>query len=856
MTTSHQLCDYYAEVGIRDRLTLAAHGAGSTRGASKPEDLLFSRTFEPLVMRRLPKTDVPRVIFAPEVAMFCFAHGVRLVTSEEAALRAIPVVTSFVLTTADKSRMYGACIVWYEELPAEVVAAYLDEADGTGAAPSAAVSMVADTAADIEATDSAEALHEEKIRRPTVHAPEAICLLSRVAVFDALMDSCRQLFRMRLSSRGPLPAEALEALLHTQIPPFGCRVEVPLGNVSVSVVTPAANQLPHTRAGRDFLQLFQALDANNVIMLWALLLTEQKVVLQCTQPHVLTMAAETLSALLFPFSWQHVYIPILPMRLIDILQAPVPFLVGIDKEILDLAESQRMIPDDVVQVDLDTNAIMCAASLAARLNLPQRQFHKLYKAIAPFCRPPSADVAGSDAARAFPMAPPPDMVLEESASRLTLAEMSEEAANKTITVIKGAFLRFMASIMAGYQELMIVPPSEIKLPAAIDFFDVKRWMARFNGPCSDWLSIFAASQSFTQFLEARLAPRDVPELDVVFFNETIDAKLARSAKHKLFAKYSTPLLTTGQMAVAGYMGQLVPTAARTVYNASLIAARPVQSQQQVGLLLVMGSGLQENEPEQVAAFAAALKQEFARNLLWSRVDVNAALLPHVVAWRSMGAEHHQRFKRFGVENLPVRQTMLDMMTYSDDAYREELRDSLRQSLRRLAHDGGSSMPLCVVGHGFGAVLAIDFFEELQREAADAASHAQELSPLERGETLAALCTMGCPRPLLVSAAPDRESLTTEATPEGRNLLQVPAATVLKRWPHLRGGWTNLHCRDDCLSYALQSTHPTVTSEVECRRRGKRDGAIHHEYLKLLEVQTAIAQSMSVVWQDTNRSSTT
>lgn len=39
--------------------------------------------------------------------------------------------------------------------------------------------------------------------------------------------------------------------------------------------------------------------------------------------HVLTMAAETLSALLFPFVWQHVYIPILPERLLDILQAPV-----------------------------------------------------------------------------------------------------------------------------------------------------------------------------------------------------------------------------------------------------------------------------------------------------------------------------------------------------------------------------------------------------------------------------------------------------------------------------------------------------------------------------------------------------
>ena len=39
---------------------------------------------------------------------------------------------------------------------------------------------------------------------------------------------------------------------------------------------------------------------------------------------MLTMAAESLCALLFPFSWQHVYIPILPASLLDILQAPAP----------------------------------------------------------------------------------------------------------------------------------------------------------------------------------------------------------------------------------------------------------------------------------------------------------------------------------------------------------------------------------------------------------------------------------------------------------------------------------------------------------------------------------------------------
>ena len=66
-----------------------------------------------------------------------------------------------------------------------------------------------------------------------------------------------------------------------------------------------------------------------------------------------------LCAILFPFTWQHVYIPILPARLLDILQAPVPFLMGIDEEVLALAERQNLIPNEVVQVDLDQNAIMC-----------------------------------------------------------------------------------------------------------------------------------------------------------------------------------------------------------------------------------------------------------------------------------------------------------------------------------------------------------------------------------------------------------------------------------------------------------------------------------------------------------------
>ena len=122
----------------------------------------------------------------------------------------------------------------------------------------------------------------------------------------------------------------------------------------------------------------------------------------------------------------------------------------------------------------------------------------------------------------------------------------------------------------------------------------------------------------------------------------------------------------------------------------------------------------------------------------------------------------------GIENLAVRHTMLDLMTYADDRYKRELFDALRQSLGRIAQEGGSGLPLCVVAHGFGSILAVDFFKELQRLGADELAEVERpATPLERGETLAFFCTLGSPSPLMIAQ---------DSTPP----LNVPSPLVLQR----------------------------------------------------------------------------
>ena len=46
-------------------------------------------------------------------------------------------------------------------------------------------------------------------------------------------------------------------------------------------------------------------------------------------PYRLMLVAESLCVLLFPFSWPHVYVPVLPASLAHFLDAPVPYLMGV-----------------------------------------------------------------------------------------------------------------------------------------------------------------------------------------------------------------------------------------------------------------------------------------------------------------------------------------------------------------------------------------------------------------------------------------------------------------------------------------------------------------------------------------------
>lgn len=95
--------------------------------------------------------------------------------------------------------------------------------------------------------------------------------------------------------------------------------------------------------------MFRALDAEQVIDIFLALLMEKKVLLISEHKALLTHAAIALISFLFPLCWKHVLIPILPKNMTDVLDAPFPFLIGIEPFII--REDCFEIPNEVYRVN-------------------------------------------------------------------------------------------------------------------------------------------------------------------------------------------------------------------------------------------------------------------------------------------------------------------------------------------------------------------------------------------------------------------------------------------------------------------------------------------------------------------------
>jgi len=99
-------------------------------------------------------------------------------------------------------------------------------------------------------------------------------------------------------------------------------------------------------------------------------LAESRIILLSSHTSMLHLASKALVDLLYPITWSGVFIPVLPARLIQAIEAPCPYIVGIERRY----EKVELPEDDFVLVDLDQDEI---ESTVRPFPMPKQQRRKL-----------------------------------------------------------------------------------------------------------------------------------------------------------------------------------------------------------------------------------------------------------------------------------------------------------------------------------------------------------------------------------------------------------------------------------------------------------------------------------------------
>uniref|UniRef100_A0A7N8XVR5 DENN domain containing 2A n=1 Tax=Mastacembelus armatus TaxID=205130 RepID=A0A7N8XVR5_9TELE len=122
---------------------------------------------------------------------------------------------------------------------------------------------------------------------------------------------------MRGIMEAPFPAPGRTITVKNFLPGAGTEV--------IELCRPSDSRLEHV----DFECLFSSLSLRLLLRVFASLLLERRVIFTADKLSTLSQCCHAVVALLYPFTWQHTYIPVLPPSMLDIVCTPTPFIVGL-----------------------------------------------------------------------------------------------------------------------------------------------------------------------------------------------------------------------------------------------------------------------------------------------------------------------------------------------------------------------------------------------------------------------------------------------------------------------------------------------------------------------------------------------
>ncbi|CAM9708738.1 unnamed protein product, partial [Scytosiphon promiscuus] len=477
--------------------------------------------FRARVLHRFPAYDHEGdgCAFPANLPLFCLPGGLKL-----ARENTLPTFFTFVHTRANGQHMFGYCLCLHEPL-GKRHRRELQELVDTHNKAGFLAGVGQGRGNDDPPGPWTGPLDPEQ----EVYAPKCLCLLSTWPHFGPFREWLLNLYRISLSPF-QIPLEryisnfVLEHVLKFLFCPLlllcVAQVLYNMGNTTITFACPPPNK-PVAWGSVPFDPLFQCLSHENILTLFSCLLLERSILLKSSQLSLLTPCAEVLALVLYPLSWSHVYIPVLPEALLGVLAAPMPFLIGVHRSFVE--DTGMDVAPYVVQVDLDNDVVEIGFD-APMPGLPPKRRAKLLAKLGEcaqlaHCRTPDyreavmqkSDLAFSMAVRPCDFdedeldTPPPDW-----------------------DAVREAFLRFFVAMLAGYRRCLVYPTKVNPNPARL--FNVEDYLDKLERDSRPFAEAMCDTQAFQNFIDARIQP-EAGDLDVVFFDACIAARHNRSLLH-------------------------------------------------------------------------------------------------------------------------------------------------------------------------------------------------------------------------------------------------------------------------------------------------------------------------------------
>ena len=583
-STRYRFIDYFCVVGCAD--------------PQLPSSSSSSPSNTPTILARYPDEDHPDVALPNEVSMFAFNDGYSMSVDSQP-----PQLYSFRLN-ADMDQLMVTCLLYWQEtmlkeqrgqggravssavsdfiLPNEEVVA---RGPSQSVAPhGSVVSMFVPRVLLLTSRLSYVAQHREILTHlyhhffyeppstsvspslPTVYLPCPYTATSPSAASATLAFPCRLCCPctdpIRLDCTGQ-PFESYLTLLTQEVPlpeSGGTPIELTVGCRTFRLSLPALElDFPHVEF--DVAELFQVLDVETVLMTMRCVLSEMKLLFYSTSRSLLHSVSECIIALCFPFTWSHVYVPLLPKSLLGIIEAPVSFILGIhsstppdlehisdlssfavidiDRSVIDLAQPPPAFPAHAVRVLLKGLRRLVRPSVfkadEVRESGGLQGEAEFYQKLHPRCgggrcsRVCAAAVASAATASASTpsFSAFASLKRQEEAERVAIAESQH-----TNRLIRHEFFAFLCSLLHGYRVCLSFDRGITPKFSTADFLA----SPQLSSDQHPFLSRFLETQLFRDFLDRHV---EMPSF-LTDYLEYIDCTAGAGGEGRLTAPYAVP----------------------------------------------------------------------------------------------------------------------------------------------------------------------------------------------------------------------------------------------------------------------------------------------------------------------------